>query len=141
MLNARLHKFIALILLLAFTSQMMATAAMNCEQEKMTSKYENVTIAKLNLNDMNMSSMDHSDSNMMHMHHHKSKTDSSQNSHQQFDCCKTMGHCLLGGCTLAAASNAITFLISTIDSSVEDLYLGISPNPLASSLYRPPISC
>lgn len=141
MLKTHIHKSIVLLLLLAFTSQTMATAAMNCAQGKMSSKHEIFAAENLSFDDMDMSSMDHPDSSMMHMHHQMRKVDSSQSTHQQFDCCKTMGHCLFGGCALAAANNAITFMISTIDSSVEDLYLGISPNPLASSLYRPPISC
>jgi hypothetical protein len=120
---------------LAFTSQTMATAAMNCEQGKSASGSANVATVNMSMGDMDMS-----DPAMAHMHH-MSETDHSQNTHQQFDCCKTMGHCLFGGCTLAAASNGIIFLASKLDSAAEDFYLGITPSPLASSLYRPPISC
>ena len=141
MLKARFHRFIALVLLLAFTSQTMAAATMNCERSTTGSKSENPAAANLSLDDMDMSSMDHSDPAMMHMHHQLAKKNSSQNTHQQFDCCKTMGHCLLGGCALAAASNAITFLFNTIGSGVDILYLEIAPNSLASTLYRPPIFC
>jgi hypothetical protein len=52
-----------------------------------------------------------------------------------------MGHCLFGGCSLAAASNAIDFLFIKFHSTTEDFYSSVTPNPLASSLYRPPISC
>lgn len=143
--KTRIHKFIALLLLLAFTSQTMATAAMNCEQEKMESSHSMVIsemdMAVMDMTIMDMSGMDHKDPTMLHMHHNMSKTDHSQNTHQQFDCCKTMGHCLFGGCTFLAADYGITFLFNKINSIAEDFYLGIAPNPLVSSLYRPPIFC
>ena len=135
MLNARFHKILILLLLLAFTSQTMATAAMNCEQQLVA-----VEMPMDSMMDMDMSAMDHSDPAMAHIRH-MSEANTSQNPHQQIDCCKTMGHCIFGGCTLAALDNGIIFLINKIDSTVEDFYLGVTPSPLVSSLYRPPIFC
>jgi hypothetical protein len=141
MLKVHLHRFIALILLLAFTSQTLATAAMNCEQGKTVSISRNIATTQMNMGEMDMSTMDYSDPSMMQMHDHTNTTNSPQNSHQKFDCCKTMGHCLFGGCSLAAASKGIIFMPSKFDSIAEDFYLGITPPPLASSHYRPPIFC
>lgn len=143
MLKARIHKFIALLLLLAFTSQTMATAAMKCEQEKTASNSAHLAMSEMDMSSMDMSAMDintmdHSDSAMAHMHH-MSSTQAPQHNHQEFDCCKTMGHCLFGGCILAATSNSITFFVNKVEATAEDFYLGIVPSPLASSLYRPPI--
>jgi uncharacterized protein involved in copper resistance len=131
MLNARLHKILILLLLLAFTSQTMATAAMNCEQEKTAATDMHMDMS--DMTGMDMSKMDH----MRHM----SKIDAPQNSHHQFDCCKTMGHCLFGGCSLAAASHGIVLSLQKINSVLEDFYSGAAPAPLVSSLYRPPIFC
>ena len=136
MLNARLHKILILLLLLAFTCQTtaaktMATAAMNCGQEKMAATDMHMDMS--DMTGMDMSKMDHM--------HHMNETDAPQNSHQQFDCCKTMGHCLFGGCSLAATSHGIVLSLQKINSVLEDFYSGAAPAPLISSLYRPPIFC
>jgi hypothetical protein len=137
MLKTCYEKVITLLLLLAFTSQTLATAAMTCELEKNTT-------APAVASEM-MANVAHHD--MEHMHHDMSAmsatADNSEDSHppSDSDCCKTMGHCLFGGCSLAAASNALDFLVIKFYSTPEDFYSGVTPTPLASSLYRPPISC
>lgn len=140
MQKARLHKFIALLLLLAFTSQTMATAAMSCERKNEAGS-QNISMTEMDVSAMDMNKINHSDPAMAHMHHQMSETNHAQNQHQKFDCCKTMDHCLTGGCTLAAVSSDITLPLNKADSAVEDFYLGIAPTPLISSLYRPPIFC
>jgi len=131
-------KFIITLLLLAFSSQLMATAAMTCELEKLAQPImENVNAQA-----------------QMQMHHHMSDmpmhdmaamddiTHSPQpNAHQQFDCCKTMGHCLYGACSLAAINNIESFLFTKSRSTLVDFYSSITPSPIISSLYRPPIFC
>lgn len=135
MLISRLHRFIALLLLLAFTSQTMATAAMNCERSKLASNTESPA-----MNNMDMSAMNLADSAMLHMHH-MDTPNHSHNNHQAFDCCKTMGHCLMGGCSIAITHYSISFLLRNIHSMIEIFYLDILPSPLISSRYRPPIFC
>jgi uncharacterized protein involved in copper resistance len=134
MLKSSVQKFIVLFLLLAFTSQTLATAAMTCELDK-AMKAPSV--------DAVMESLTHRD--MDHMQHDMSAmsaaSDNSEHNHPTSDCCKTMGHCLFGGCSLAAASTSIVFLLTQLDSAAEDFYSDITPTPLASSLYRPPIIC
>lgn len=134
-------KIIIALLLLAFTSQTLATAAMICELEKTT---QTSSIA-MNIN---------ADS-MTHAHHHMSEMpvhdmtemetmdhpSQHHSQHQQFDCCKTMGHCLMGGCSFAATSNFHIFLFSKPHTTAVDFYSSSEPAPLISSLYRPPIFC
>jgi uncharacterized protein involved in copper resistance len=107
---------------------------MTCELEK---------AVKMPVVDRLMESVAHHD--MDHMQHDMSAMsvapDNSKHSHSTSDCCKTMGHCLFGGCSLAAASTSIDFLLTKLHSTTEDFYSDVAPTPLASSLYRPPISC
>ena len=140
MFKARYRTYIILMMLLAFNSQLLAAAAMTCELEKALQP------AALT---PHMSNMDHSDSEM-HMHHDMSHMDNDVDStadhskqidnHHTSSCCKTMGHCLAGGCTLAMVSNDIVFALNKIEASIEDFYSGVTPQPLVSSPYRPPIS-
>lgn len=134
-------KIIIALLLLAFTSQTLATAAMTCELGKIA-RPESVV-------------MNTNADTMMHAHHHMSEmpahdmsamgdmNHSAQpnNTHQQFDCCKTMGHCLPGGCSLATANTATEFLLLDFNSIAVDFYLNNASSPLTSSFYRPPIFC
>ena len=136
MLKYSLQKLLVLLLLLAFTSQTLATAAMTCELDKaVKAPSVDAVIASITHHDM-----DHTQHDMSAM---PATSNNSEHSHppSDSDCCKTMGHCLFGGCSLAAASNAIDFLLTELDSATEDFYSGVTPTPLASSLYRPPISC
>jgi uncharacterized protein involved in copper resistance len=130
MLKTGYKKFIIALLLLAFTSQTMATAAMTCQLEKATQA------VAMDMSSDDHMAMDHTDhASMDHSQHANSLTDT----HQKSDCCKTMGHCLLGGCSLATATTSIDFLLTQLDSAAEDFYSDVVPTPLASSLYRPPI--
>lgn len=132
MLKTGYQKFIIALLLLAFTSQTMATAAMTCQLEKATQ----AVTAAMDMSSDNPMAMDHTDhANMDHYQHVSSLTDT----HPISDCCKTMGHCVFGGCSLAAASTSIDFLLTQRNFVAEDFYSDVAPTPLASSLYRPPI--
>ncbi len=131
-----------LLLLLAFTGQTMATAAMSCDHTQMIQNSHDVIMAEMVMGTGEvLIEANHSDPDIVHLHHNMDETHQPQNTHEQTDCCKTMGHCLLGGCALAAASSGITFLLTQHDSTLEDFYLGVTPTPLVSSLYRPPIFC
>jgi|GEM_PF-3352582 len=135
MLKTGYQKIIVLLLLLAFTSQTLATVSMTCELEKATT----MPSAVLAMAEMSMTEMDH-------MHHDMStmpvvSDDTQQHSHQKSNCCKTMGDCVFGGCTLATASNSMDFLLAKLDSTAEDFYSSVAPKPLSSSFYRPPIFC
>ena len=134
MLKSSCQKIITLFLLLAFTSQTLATAAMACELEK---------AMEMPVVDRLVESVAHHD--MDHMQHDMgampTAPDNSEHSHPTSDCCKTLGHCVFGGCSLAAANNSIDFLLTKLNSATEDFYSDVAPTPLASSLYRPPISC
>ncbi len=114
----------------------MATAAMNCEQSTFVSSTKNNK-----MDAMDMSAMDMSDPAMAHMHHSMDANNPAQNQHRTVDCCKTMGHCLMGGCSIASTNVSIAFLLSKIDSAIEAFYFGMIPTPFVSSLYRPPIFC
>jgi hypothetical protein len=136
MLKPSVQKLIVLLLLLAFTSQTLAAAAMTCALDKAV-KAPSVDAVMVSLTHHDM---DHTQHDMSEM---PATSDDSEYSHSpsDSDCCKTMGHCLFGGCSLAAASNAIDFLLIKFHSTTEDFYSSVAPTPLASSLYRPPILC
>ncbi len=131
MLKTDAKKIIIALLLLAFTSQTLATAAMTCQLEKATQ----ATAAAMDMS--NEHHMDHADHASMDHSQHQSALTDNHNS----DCCKTMGHCLLGGCSLATATTSIDFLFTQLDSATEDFYSDVVPTPLTSPLYRPPIIC
>lgn len=132
MLKTGYQKFIIALLLLAFTSQTLATVAMTCQLDKVM---QTVAMDMSSHDHMNMDHADHAD--MDHSQHTNALTDT----HSTSDCCKTMGHCTLGGCSLAAASTSIDFLLTQPNVAAEDFYSDVAPTPLISSLYRPPIFC
>jgi len=144
-------KLIIALLLLAFTSQTMATAAMTCKSLKAIQALAATPTMSpdhhKNLDHANHLKMDHIHSDPMPAHHDKSlmsDTNSKSNSQhhpENIDCCQTIGHCLLGRCVLATASNTASFSFARVHSAAEDFYSGVTPKPLSSSLYRPPIFC
>ena len=137
-----------LLMLLAFTSQIMAAAAMTCELEKVFIPVSNITHQNHTKNHM-----DHSAHEMHKVHdaldhgliEHGAVDDSINDSgdqhpttHHQSFCCTTMAHCLLG-CTLIAVSNSFLLHLEVTNSGVEDFYSSTASNPFIPSLYRPPI--
>lgn len=121
-------KLIIALLLLAFTSQSMAAVVMSCQ----LAAQHSVSPSSM---DEDMSMMDMSDADMADMNHAMS-----MQSDKKADCCKTMGHCLSGSCTLTGLSNSITISFAAVGSHAFDSYTSAQPLPLISSLYRPPIS-
>ncbi len=134
MLKIGYKKIIIALLMLAFTSQTLATAAMTCQLDN---AMQTVAVAMDVSSDDDMA-MDHTDHASMD---HSQDANSLTDNHQKSDCCKTMGHCVFGGCSLAAASTNIDFLLTQRNFVAEDFYSDVTPTPLASSLYRPPIIC
>ena len=137
--------FIVTLLLLAFISQQLASAAMKCELTKATK------VSELSLVDYRNSESHHtSEHHHSPQHHHSNEmpmhdmavmdhTDTySIQHHSNTDCCKTMDHCLLA-CTVALAAKDKMFAIQKQTSSAIDLYSRKTPAPLASAHYRPPI--
>ncbi len=86
----------------------------------------------------------HHDMSNMPMHDmaamdHQSHEKPSHSSHTSFDCCKAMGHCLFGGCSLAAANKDNFFSVQKQTPLAVDFYSRNTPAPLAAPHYRPPI--
>ncbi|MET0355789.1 MAG: hypothetical protein ABW044_03370 [Cellvibrio sp.] len=129
-------KIIIALLLLAFTSQTMASAAMKCQLEQAFHSKSAIT---------DMGTMNHNGPDMEHMHHHMSEIDvidsveDVSHAHQTSDCCKTMGQCLLG-CSVIVVSTSFIFLLEKINVGIEDFYSNTASSLFISSLYRPPIS-
>ncbi len=138
MINRSYKKLIALLLILVFSSQLMAASLMTCELEN---------IFKMVPDHVHGNHMDHSE----HMSHGMESPDltkvpdttkrdadhSTSAQHKSF-CCKTIDHCLLG-CALIAINNHFSFQLEIASSGIEDFYSGRSSSPFIASLYRPPI--
>jgi len=134
-------KFTIALLLLAFTSQLMAAAAMTCELEK--NSRESITATVTNTTPIEHSHHHHMDempTQDMGAMNHMNQTSQTHN-HQQFDCCKTMGHCLLGACSFIATHNIDSFIVIKSRSILAVFYSSTTPSPIISSRYRPPIFC
>ncbi len=118
-------KLIVALLLMVFASQSIAALAMSCQL--------NVQSGVM------MSGMDHSmmdmDSSMDMMDEHPMPSKKDQPS----DCCKAMGHCSMGSCSFPSASNTLSIAFTSFSSAAIDSYRSVQPDPLISSLYRPPI--
>ena len=141
MIKTLSHKHIVVLMLLAFTSQIMAVAAMTCDLEKAFEPAAHT----MHMNHMNpqdhSSNMDHThhfDHPMTHMQSDTNGTDHSQTAQHKSFCCKTMVHCLLG-CALMGINSSFTFQLEKISLGIEDLYSSAASNPFIPSLYRPPI--
>ena len=149
MIKSSHRRYIALMMLLAFISQIMASAAMTCDLQKAFASGPNSIYE---------SQIDHSTHDMSHVHesskhesmqhefaqqnslHDKTNqsADLSYPTHHQSFCCKTMAHCLLG-CALITLNSNFLFQLVAINSGVEDFYSSTASNPFIPSLYRPPI--
>lgn len=148
---ARYRHFVIALLLLAFSCQLLANAAMTCELDKSTK----ATAANMlshtpdYVHDMPLhalAAIDHSSHinhslNVDHSSHidHSSHMNSPTHKSASADCCKNMGHCAMGTCSLATANtNLVIFITKPLTPSV-DFYSSTIPSPHISSLYRPPI--
>ncbi|RYY73409.1 MAG: hypothetical protein EOO52_18595 [Gammaproteobacteria bacterium] len=133
MINIVHKKYLALLMILAFASQLMAAAVMTCKLEGVSNQ---VSVSA------HANHMDHAGHNMSHAmesrDNTKSNVDNSPNFQHQSFCCKTMDHCLLG-CALIAIHNHFFFQLDIVNNGIEDLYSSRSSSPFIPSLYRPPI--
>lgn len=123
-------KLIVALLLLVFTSQSIAALAMSCQLNSLVQPSIEQTM--MEGMDYSMMAMDDSMS-MMDMQSMPSKGD------QTSDCCKAMGHCSMGNCSFLGVSNTLVVSFTAFNSISPDSFLNIQPDPLISSLYRPPI--
>jgi hypothetical protein len=115
---------IILLLLMAFTSQSVAALLMPC-QHNAAMHHEMGTMADM--------------PGMEHMHHANVMDSTSKTPIQQTDCCKALGHCSSGGCSLAVFGGASLITFASLRTSVSDLYRNTIPTALSTSLFKPPI--
>ena len=115
-------KLIVALLLLVFTSQSIAALAMSCQLNSLVQPMMGMDHSMMAMDD----SMDMMDGHSM------------PSGDQTADCCKVMGHCPMGNCFPSATSTS-TVSFSTFTSTALDSYRSTQPDPLISSLYRPPI--
>jgi len=120
---------------MAFTSQTFAVASMTCDMEKTLSTTQ-TTASSNQSHAHSMSNMEHHDMSAMMKMEHENPIGAT---HQSFDCCKTMGHCLFSNCSFAATEANLLMVFAKRNSAAIDFYSSNSPTPLLSSLFRPPI--
>ena len=119
--------FIAL-LLLAFTSQSFAALVMPCQF---------VSKASHSMNMDDMAKMNHSD--IEGIDHSEMAGYIETDTNPMSDCCKTVGHCSSGGCSLALFGHSFTVSLLSIQADVNLSYTSFIPESLIFSLFRPPI--
>lgn len=118
------------LLLLAFTSQSFAALTMPCQFVSQTS---------MSMDMSNMAGMDHA--NMAGMDHSGMHSSDKTTSKPISDCCKTVGHCSSGSCSLAFFGHSFDVSLLSLHTDVNVSYTNVIPERLASSLFRPPIFC
>ncbi len=143
MFITRYSKFILAFLLMAFTSQILASATITCNHPKaeMFDSTANVERHTRDHTDHQMSEMSPpiTKATNYSLMDHTSHTNESQRDHQQSSCCETLGQCLMGNCSLAATDALpILFIIEPFTSKV-DYYPSATSSPHIPSPYRPPI--
>lgn len=127
--------FIAL-LLLAFTSQSFAALVMPCQFVSKASHSMNMDdMAGMNHSDME--GMDHS--NMVGMDHSEMASDIKTDTNPMSDCCKTLGHCSSGSCSLALFGHSFAVSLPATQADLNVSFTSFIPESLISSLFRPPI--
>lgn len=146
MTKAGYKKIIIALLLLAFTSQSFAALMMPCQFESQASH-------SMNMDDMarmdhsGMEGMDHSEiegmdhSNMEGMNHSEMVGDVKTDATDMSDCCKTLGHCSSGGCSLAFFGHPFDVSMLPTQADMNIFYTSRVPESLVSSPFRPPIFC
>jgi hypothetical protein len=119
--------FIAL-LLLAFTSQSFAALVMPCQFLSQASHSTNMD---------DMAGVDHS--NMVGMDHSEMASDIKTDTNPMSDCCKTLGHCSSGSCSLALFGHSFAVSLPATQADLNASFSSFIPESLISSLFRPPI--
>lgn len=120
------------LLLLAFTSQSLAALVMPCQFVSQTSMTVTMAMDMSDMTEMDhagMADMDHSG-----MHHSDQPPTTTSG-----DCCKTMGHCGSGTCSLVFFGHFFDLSLLSPSSEVNAAYVDVIPERLASSLFKPPI--
>ena len=147
---ANWKKHIALLLMLAYTSQSVAALLTPCHAHDPSSEPGPVAIATSvheGAHDMHHSMGHEQHGAMEHsMQHHDltgfaaaDDSASPQINVVKADCCAALGHCLMGSClVIHAASGTSTFSLGH-GFTVADLYKLPQPLVVTSSHFRPPI--
>ncbi|MEH6588603.1 MAG: hypothetical protein V7746_00020 [Halioglobus sp.] len=119
---AKYSKIIAVLLMLVFTSQVVASASVSCQNQSAGSQ----SPAQM----MDSDVMDHSQ--------HMNMGESSADAATVLECCPDCD-CSLGGCAAAAVPVSEPTLISNLASSMSP-YKELTASQLSATLFRPPIS-
>jgi uncharacterized protein involved in copper resistance len=127
--------FIAL-LLLAFTSQSFAALVMPCQFLSQASHSTNMD-DMAGVDHSGMEGMDHS--NMVGMDHSEMASDIKTDTNPMSDCCKTLGHCSSGSCSLALFGHSFAVSLPATQADLNVSFTSFIPESLISSLFRPPI--
>ena len=127
--------FIAL-LLLAFTSQSFAALVMPCQFLSQAS-HSIYMDDMAGMNHSGMEDMDHS--NMVGMDHSEMASDIKTDTNPMSDCCKTVGHCSSGSCSLALFGHSFAVSLPATQADLNVSFTSFIPESLISSLFRPPI--
>jgi hypothetical protein len=133
------QKLLLILLLLAFNCQSMLVAAQVCPMQLQNNAMSTPAVQSVDMSSMGhsmdaMDAMDNPRSAEMMMDH------SSHAEDKKPSCCKQMGHCLLGGCTVIGPSYHFDEMLAELSSTAAYSYNRPQPIPLASSLFRPPKS-
>jgi uncharacterized protein involved in copper resistance len=115
------RKLLAVLLMLAFTGQVVASATVSCQNQPASSHEQMM---------MDPDVMDHSQ--------HMSMGESSADVTGDSECCPDC-ECSLGGCAATALPTSQPTLISNLASSMSH-YKALTVSQLSASLFRPPIS-
>lgn len=126
MTASRIRPLFVVLLLLTFCCQNLAAAAMHCRNDQQLMPIS-VPIIK----------------QAEHHDHHLHQVQLLQQEHvsdiaQHMSCCSTAGECLMV-CSLALANAALPPAIKMSSPPFDD-YLGMVPQDVVSSVYKPPIS-
>lgn len=127
-------------LLIAFTSQLLANAAMTCEFKPVapsTHSHEHMHHHDGTVPMHDMASMNQSQN--LSQNHPQNHSSTFTHHHSSADCCKLMGHCSMGGALFGIDKDKI-FTFQKQSSAAEDFYSRNTPTPLVTAHYRPPIS-
>ena len=127
--------FVAL-LLLAFTSQSFAALVMPCQLVAQASHPMNMD-GMARMDHSGMEGMDHS--GMAGMDHSEMLGGIKTDTNPMSDCCKTVGHCSSGSCSLALFGHAFAVSLPATQADLNDSFTSFIPESFISSLFRPPI--
>jgi membrane protease subunit (stomatin/prohibitin family) len=123
----RLKKLLLALLLMVFTGQSIAASVARCPMQQAESSTPHSMMAGMDHSMMDMQAMDQA---MLESHAQHSK---------KADCCKQLGHCLQGGCSVIGLDTHMLVPLPISTSAAAYFYHRAQPLRVASSLFRPPI--